>query len=430
MKKAIALTDINKPLSTARSLTRIGWVARFFRSQLFAALETITYGHLTIEERFDHGARFEFGDRRAEPQAHILINDPACYAQIALGGDIGAGESYMDGLWDARDLERVIRVFVGDDHLLNQMESRLAWLTRPLYRRLHSRRANSRDQARDNIRAHYDLGNAFYSAWLDPTMMYSCAYYDSPDATLEQAQYAKLDRLLDSLKMRPGDTLLEIGTGWGSLAIRAAEQYGVRVTTTTISAEQAAYAREAIRARGLDDRITVLERDYRDLDGQYDHIVSVEMIEAVGHQYFDAYFRQLERLLAPHGRAAIQAITMADQHFELYRKSTDFINQYIFPGGCLPSITALQDAATRNTSLRLVQLDDIGLHYARTLREWRANLAAKLNQLPAANREPGFLRMWDYYLMSCAGAFAERRISTVQIVYAKRQADVEALDTH
>ena len=428
MKKAQALTEFNNPLPAARSLARFGSYARFMRSQLFAALESVTYGQLVIEEGFEGGERFRFGPADAELRARITINDPACYAQIALGGDIGAGESYMDGLWDAEDLEQVIRVFVGDDQLLERMEGRLSGLTRPLYRRLHSRRANSKDQARRNISAHYDLGNAFYSAWLDPSMMYSCAVFPDAEATLEQAQYLKLDMLLDSLEIQPGQRLLEIGTGWGSLAIRAAEKYGAMVTTTTISAEQARYAREAVSARGLDDRITVLEHDYRDLEGRFDHVVSVEMIEAVGHEYFDTYFRQLDRLLTPQGRAAIQAITMVDQNYEQYRRSTDFINQYIFPGGCLPSITALQDAATRNSSLRLARLQDIGLHYARTLREWRQNLAANLDRLPEENREPSFLRMWDYYLMSCAGAFAERRISTVQLLYTKRQADVEALD--
>ena len=330
----------------------------------------------------------------------------------------------MDGLWDADDLEHVIRIFVGDDTLLARMESRLAWITQPLYRRLHRRRANRPQQARENIRAHYDLGNAFYAAWLDPSMMYSCAVFDGQQDTLEAAQWRKIDRLLDSLQLQAGDSLLEIGTGWGSLAIRAAEKYGASVTTTTISREQADWARAAIARRGLTDRITVLESDYRDLEGQFDHIVSVEMIEAVGHEYIDAYFRQIERLLKPTGRVAIQAITMVDQNYERYRRRTDFINQYIFPGGCLPSISVLQQAATRNTSLRLARLEDIGLHYARTLRQWHANLHRNLAILPTANRDPRFLRMWDYYLMSCAGAFAERRISAVQLLWVRRQADI------
>lgn len=421
------LSRIRNPLARRRELARAGLVSRLCRRVLFSTLASLRHGRLEISETFPGGQSRAFGRPDHALSACIQVRDPACYPVIALGGDIGAGEAYMQGLWDADDLERVVRIFVGDEQLLADMESRLARLLRPMYLRWHRARENDLRRARDNISAHYDLGNDFYAAWLDDGMVYSCALFADEADSLEAAQRRKIDRLLDALALAPGEHLVEIGTGWGALAIRAAERYGVRVTTTTLSAEQARLARERIARRGLSDRVQVVERDYRELEGRYDALVSVEMIEAVGHEYLLDYFATIERLLAPHGRAAIQAITIADQHYERYRRGTDFINQYIFPGGCLPSVTAMQQAVAQRTTLRLVRLEDIGLHYARTLREWHRRLMDARPRLPAAFRDPVFLRMWEYYLLSCAGAFAERRISAVQMLYRKRLSDCEPL---
>lgn len=407
----------------ARGLSSTSAMTRFMRRQLFGVLSQLQGAHLTIDEAFEGGSEHQFGSETATLRAQLTVHDPAAYAQIALGGDIGAGESYMDGLWSSDDLEAVVRAFLCDDQLLDNMEGRLSWLTRPAYRWLHRSRRNNKDQARRNISAHYDLGNDFYSQWLDSRMLYSCAIYPQADSDLEAAQIEKIDRICRKLGIQPGDTVIEIGTGWGAMAMHAAEHYGAKVTTTTISREQAAYARAQVEARGLEGQVTILEDDYRDLNGQFDHLISVEMIEAVGYDYFQTYFKQIGALLKPTGKALIQAITIGDQRFDSYRKSTDFINQYIFPGGCLPSVEVINQGVSANTALRLDHLEDIGLHYARTLRDWYQLIHRDESALPKSNQDPRFLRMWDYYLLSCAGAFAERRISTVQMLFAGPAAD-------
>ena len=425
MNQELSMTSSAARLS--RGLSSASTLHRFLRRQLFHVLEQLEGGHLTVEEKFEGGQTHEFGPANAELRATLSVHDPAVFAQIALGGDIGAGETYMEGGWTTPDLEAVVRVFLCDEKLLDNMEGRLSWLTRPAYRLLHRARSNGKDQARRNISAHYDLGNDFYRLWLDQRMLYSCAIYPQEGSDLAAAQVEKIDRICRKLKIQPGDSVIEIGTGWGAMAIHAAEHYGAQVTTTTISREQAAYAREQVQAKGLGDRVTILEQDYRDLEGQFDHLISVEMIEAVGHEYFDTYFQQIGALLKPTGKALIQAITIGDQRYDAYRKSTDFINQYIFPGGCLPSVEVINRGLSRNSKLRLDHLEDIGLHYARTLRDWHKLLHQHEDQLPAANRDPRFLRMWDYYLLSCAGAFAERRISTVQMMFAGPAADRDAI---
>lgn len=411
----------------ARGLSTTSALTRFMRRQLFGVLKHLQGAHLCITEDFEGGAEHRFGPETAGLRAALTVHDPAAYVQIALGGDIGAGESYMDGLWSSDDLEAVVRAFLCDETLLDNMEGRLSWLTRPAYRWLHRGRRNDKDQARRNISAHYDLGNDFYSQWLDSRMLYSCAIYPQADSDLEAAQVEKIDRICRKLNIQPGQTVIEIGTGWGAMAMHAAEHYGAQVTTTTISREQAAYAREQVSARGLEDQVTILEDDYRDLTGQFDHLISVEMIEAVGYDYFQTYFKQIGALLKPTGKALIQAITIGDQRFDSYRKSTDFINQYIFPGGCLPSVEVINQGISANTALRLDHLEDIGLHYARTLRDWHTLIHKNEAALPESNRDPRFLRMWDYYLLSCAGAFAERRISTVQMLFAGPAADRDAI---
>jgi cyclopropane-fatty-acyl-phospholipid synthase len=335
---------------------------------------------------------------------------------VAFGGSVGAGESFMAGDWTVDDLTALVRILLVNRGVLDGLDSGWSRLAEPARRVLHAAARNTRAGSRRNIAAHYDIGNDFFELFLDPTMMYSCAVFERDDMSLEQAQIAKLDRLCRKLDLKPGDHLLEIGTGWGALALHAAVHYGCRVTTTTISREQHALARERIAAAGLTDRITLRLDDYRDLDGRYDKLVSVEMIEAIGHQYFDTFFRRCGELLAPGGTMVLQAITIDDRQFESARDSVDFIKRHIFPGSCIPSVTALAQSVARSSTLRIVDLEDIGPHYATTLAAWHRNLFANAAQARALGYPEALLRMWHFYLSYCEGGFAERALGDVQIV--------------
>ncbi|MBC7802456.1 MAG: class I SAM-dependent methyltransferase [Candidatus Parcubacteria bacterium] len=384
------------------------------RRVVFARLAGLEQGTLLLREgaetiRFGNGA----------PEVEIEVRNPAFYAEIAFGGSVGAGESYMLGHWAAQDLTALVRLLLRNRGVLDGMEGGLAQFAAPLRVVAHWLHRNTRAGSRRNISAHYDIGNDFYRLFLDDTMMYSCALFEHPGMTLEQAQTAKLDAICRKLALGPQDHVLEIGTGWGGFALHAASRYGCRVTTTTISPSQHAFAIERVRAAGLGDRITLLLRDYRDLEGSYDKLASIEMIEAVGHQYYGEYFSRCDALLKPGGRMLLQAITIADQHYERARGEVDFIKRYIFPGCCIPSVTALAQAMTAASSLRMVQLEDIGLHYATTLRLWRANFQANSGRLHVLGLPASFLRMWEFYLCYCEGGFAERALGDVQFLLEK-----------
>lgn len=347
----------------------------------------------------------------------LHVRDRRFYTEIAFGGSVGAGESFMAGDWTCDDLTALVRILLVNRDVLDGLDGgRFTRLSDWARRFLHAAARNTRTGSRRNIVAHYDIGNDFFALFLDPTMMYSCAFYERPGMTLEEAQVAKLDRICRKLDLRPGDHLLEIGTGWGGLAIRAASRYGCRVTTTTISREQYALARERVAAAGLADRVTVLSEDYRDLTGSYDKLVSVEMIEAVGHQYYDTFFARCGDLLAPGGTMLLQAITIADRQYDAARDSVDFIKRHIFPGCCIPSVGALVGSAARASHLRVVDLEDIGPHYATTLAAWRKNLFANADVVRARGYPETLLRMWDFYLSYCEGGFAERALGDVHIV--------------
>ena len=389
---------------------KIGLAERLVRRQLTAlehgvlAVDGETYGHAT---------------ERCQLRATVRVHDARFWADVAFGGSVGAGESYTAGHWSADDLTAALRILAANREVMDAIDSGFAALSAPLRKVLHWTARNTRSGSRRNIAAHYDLGNDFFALILDPTMMYSSALFERPAMTLEEAQIAKLERICRRLELKPGERVVEIGTGWGAFALHAAGRYGCHVTTTTISEKQHALARERIRAAGLEDRITLLKRDYRDLDGRYDKLVSIEMIEAVGHQYFGGFFRKCAALLEPHGRMLLQAITIADQNYEAARKSVDFIKRYIFPGCCIPSVTALVSAATRASDLRLAHLDDIGLHYATTLRLWRENLSRN----GAAARGLGYaeelLRMWEFYFAYCEAGFAERALGDIHALFVK-----------
>lgn len=401
-------------LSSASAGNGLG--AGLLKRAVLHQLGRLRHGQLTICE---DGERQTFGQPGNEPHGEIQVLDAAAWAMVAGNGSIGAGEAYVHGYWSSPDLTAVIRVFVANLAVLDGMERGLARLGRPLIRGLHWLNRNTRRGAQRNIAAHYDLGNALFEQFLDPTMMYSAAMFRSATDSLEQAQLNKLDRICRKLDLRPSDHLLEIGTGWGSLALHAAERYSCRVTTTTLSREQFAYTQRRIAERGLAERITLLREDYRDLDGRYDKLVSVEMIEAVGHRFLPAYFRQCARLLADDGLMLLQAITIRDQRYAQARRSVDFIQRYIFPGGALPSVQRMLEIVGRDTDLNLHHMEDFGLHYARTLRHWHDNLRRARHALEQLGYDEQFFRLWEFYLCYCEGGFLERSIGTAQLLLAK-----------
>jgi len=391
-----------------------GLAARAVRARLGG----LRHGRITVLEG---GMRLEYGapSSRCPLEATVEVRDPRFWSELAFGGSIGAGEAYMEGYWSADDLTALVRILLANPEVLDGMETGLARLSAPLQKALHWLNRSTRAGARRNIAAHYDLGNDFFALFLDPTMMYSCAIFAHPEMTLEEAQILRLERVCRKLDLKPSDHLLEIGTGWGGMAIYAAQRTGCRVTTTTISREQYGLARERVAAAGLENRITVLLEDYRDLQGRYDKLVSLEMIEAVGHQFFDAYFAQCGKLLKDDGLMLLQAITIADQRYEAARRSVDFIQRHIFPGGALPSVTKMLQSITAHTDMKLVDLEDIGPHYATTLRRWRESFVARLDEVRALGYPERFIRMWEFYLCYCEGGFEERAIGDVQMLLAK-----------
>jgi cyclopropane-fatty-acyl-phospholipid synthase len=388
------------------------------RRALRERLAGLRHGALTLID----GDRIEcYGNvgPRCALAASVRVHDPRFYGEIAFGGSIGAGEAYMQGYWSVDDLTALTRILLANRDVLDGMEGGAARVTVPLQKALHWAARNTRAGSARNIAAHYDLGNEFFRLFLDPTLMYSSAVFERPDMTLEEASVAKLDRICRRLDLGPEDHVLEIGTGWGGFALHAAGRYGCRVTTTTISRRQYDLASERIAAAGLSGRVTLLLEDYRDLAGRYDKLVSIEMIEAVGHQFYDAYFRKCSDLLKPDGMMLLQAITIADQRYEAARKSVDFIQRHIFPGSCIPSVAVIADALARVTDLRVFHLEDIGPHYATTLRHWRGNLFANMEKVRALGYPDEFIRMWEFYFCYCEGGFAERAIGDVQMLLVK-----------
>ena len=410
--------------SPRNGLLANGLGAGLLKRGLLRQLAHLRHGHLTLVEA---GERQLFGQPDAHLRAEIQVHDEAFWPMVAGNGSIGAGEAYMQGYWSSPDLTAVIRLFVVNLDVLDGLEGGLARLGRPLLHGLHWLNRNTRRGSRKNIAAHYDLGNALFEQLLDSTMMYSAAMFRSAEDSLEQAQLYKLQRICEKLDLQPDDHLLEIGTGWGSMALYAASHYGCRVTTTTLSREQYEYTRQRIEAQGLQDRITLLLKDYRDLEGQYDKLVSIEMIEAVGHRYLPTYFRQCARLLKDDGLMLLQSITIRDQRYEQAKGSVDFIQRYIFPGGALPSLQVLLENVGRDTDLNLHHMEDFGLHYARTLRLWHDNLRRARHSLEQLGYDEQFYRLWEFYLCYCEGGFLERSIGAAQLLLAKPGARPEPL---
>ncbi|MGX5914056.1 class I SAM-dependent methyltransferase [Aliidiomarina sp. Khilg15.8] len=402
------------------------WVEKWCRELALKALSYIQYGHITMLE--DGDVVGEYGDKTSLLHARVDVHHPRTYRRFLFDGDIGAGESYTDGDWTSPDLVSVIRLFAANLEAMDKISNRFGWLTWPFQKLSFLARRNSKRQAKQNIVSHYDLGNDLYTRFLDQRMQYSSAVYPTAESNLEEAQAHKLDRLCQMLDLKTTDHLIEIGTGWGGLAIHAAQNYGCKVTTTTISDAQYEYARERVEALGLEGQITLLKDDYRDLEGKFDKLVSVEMIEAVGKSYLPGFFAKCSSLLKPDGRLVIQAITIADQRSASYNRNVDFIQRHIFPGGYLPSITQMTRLLSLKTDLVVRQVDDIGLDYARTLHDWRLRFNNSRSELQSLGYDDRFTRLWNYYLCYCEGGFSERSVSAVQLA-ATKPADKGALRT-
>jgi len=417
--KAGSIAHVDMP-SAATSITAL---QNLGRSALLGQLGKLAIGSLTVVEA---GQTHHFGQRPAEASlvATIDVLAPQFWADAAFGGTVGAGEAFIHGTWRCDNLTALIRIMVLNRDVMNGMERGLAWVTAPTRRILHWLNRNSKEGSQRNIAAHYDLGNDFFALFLDPTLAYSCGIFEREDSTLHDASLAKFDEICRKLDLKPADHLVEIGTGWGGLALHAALNYGCRVTTTTISKEQYAHSVARVKAAGLEDRITLLLKDYRDLEppagsGGFDKLVSVEMIEAVGPQYLDTYFAKCSSLLKPGGAMLLQAITIQDQFYEQALKNVDFIQRFIFPGSFIPSVTAITNSVTRATDMKVSHLRDIGPHYATTLRSWREAFFARLPEIRALGLPDTFIRMWDFYFCYCEGGFAERQLGDVHMLLTK-----------
>ena len=403
----------NKTPSDNISLSKFD---EFAKNMIFKKLSLITQGSVVI---FENDDKHHFGLNNESLVAEIYVHHRKFYSEIAFGGSIGAAEAYILGYWSTNDLTSVVRVLLQNRSVLEGFESGLAKLTKPIQKIFHWLNRNSYTGSRKNIAAHYDLGNDFFEIWLDKKMMYSCAIFEKSTSSLEDAATLKLERVCQKLQLNKNDHVIEIGSGWGGFAIYAAKNYGCNVTTATISKEQFSGAEARIKAAGLSEKITLLLEDYRDLSGAYDKLVSIEMIEAVGYKYYKDYFKKCSSLLKDNGLMVIQAITIADQQYKRTIKSVDFIQKYIFPGGCLPSLTNMTNTLTENTDIRMVNVEDIGPHYATTLSHWRDRMYENIETIKGMGYSDKFIRMWHYYLCYCEGAFIERAIGDVQITAIK-----------
>jgi cyclopropane-fatty-acyl-phospholipid synthase len=410
----LVLDSLEMPRAVRASL-----LARLGRKLLLKQLALFEHGELRVIE--PDGTPHVFGRRRADFDVGctLHITHPQTFADAAFGGTVGAGEAYIRGLWRCEEMVNLVRIFVANREQMNHMDASWAFASRPLLRLFHWANRNSRNGSARNIAAHYDLGNDLYKLMLDETMAYSCGIFPRPDASLVVASTAKFEAVCRKLDLKASDHVVEIGTGWGGFAIHAVERYGCRVTTTTISQAQYDFAVQKVKSLGLSDRITVLLQDYRDLEGQYDKLVSIEMVEAVGARFLDVYFEHCARLVKPDGAMLLQAITIQDQFYEQALKSVDYIQRYVFPGSFIPSVAALTKSVAKVTDFKIFHLEDIGPHYARTLRMWRERFFRNLGKVRELGYSDSFVRLWEYYLCYCEGGFMERQLGTVQMLLTK-----------
>jgi cyclopropane-fatty-acyl-phospholipid synthase len=373
-----------------------------------ASIELIEANHISVH-----------GQRSGELRGQLVVHDTSFYKDLITGGSIGAAEAYLDGKWTSPNLTRLVQVMAKNQAQLDALESKMQWLAKLKNFLLKRKNTNTEQGAKRNILAHYDIGNELYERFLDNSMLYSCAIYSEQAQSLSQAQQNKMLTICERLELKEGEHVLEIGTGWGGLAIFMAKEYGCKVTTTTISEAQFSFAQQQINALGLTEKITLLKQDYRKLTGEYDKLVSIEMIEAVGHEYLGAFFETCSQRLKADGKMLIQAITIADGRYDKYRKGVDFIQKYIFPGGCLPSVAVMTGKLAQHTDLVVHEIHDIGLHYARTLHDWRQAFEHSWEELKTLGYNEEFKRLWLFYFSYCEGAFRERVISTHHLVARK-----------
>lgn len=397
------------------------------KSTLFNIFGNLRFGRLSID---NCGQLYEFGDPQGQDPiiATLSIHDPQLYPDILFKGSLGAAESYIKGYWSTDNLTNVTRLFVANTDLLNrQMDAGWSRMTAPLMRTYHWLRKNTQRGSKKNIVAHYDLSNDFFRLFLDRSMGYSCGIFEHENSTLHEAQIAKFDRICQKLDLKEKDHVIEIGGGWGGFALHAAQNYGCRVTTTTISNNQYLYMQSLFADTGLAEKVTVLQQDYRELTGRFNKLVSIEMIEAVGHHFLDTFFAKCCELLKPDGMMALQAITIPDHEFSRHKNSVDFIKRYIFPGSCIPSVSAITKSIKRHTDLHLTHFEDITPHYATTLRLWRERFFANLTKVKAMGFSNNFIRMWEYYLASCEGSFQEHYNGDVQMIFTRPQCPREQI---
>ena len=392
------------------------WSDRFARGALFRVLKTINNGYLTIDE---DGEYYEFGDRNSSLRASIVVSNPSFYRMVLLHGSIGAGEAYMSSCWNSPDLTRVIQLICRNMEQLTRIDSGWSTFMQGVDKIKHTCTPNSRVGSRKNISAHYDLSNDLFQLFLDPSMMYSSAVYKTGAKTLEDAQKAKMQSLADKLDIDSSHHILEIGTGWGAMAVFLAENYGCKVTTTTISREQHEFAVQLVKSKNVQHLVTVLDKDYRELSGTFDRLISIEMIEAVGEKFMPGFFRKCDSLVKPGGKLVLQSITIPEQRYQYASRNVDFIQKYIFPGGFLPSVQSMLENTGKQTRLQLEEVDSIGIDYAETLAQWRKMFLESREDVQALGFDNLFIRLWEFYFCYCEGGFRERSIDTVQAVFRR-----------
>ncbi|GAA6135975.1 cyclopropane-fatty-acyl-phospholipid synthase family protein [Oceaniserpentilla sp. 4NH20-0058] len=398
---------------------RISVFNQFAKRMVLSHLKRLHSGCIVIHDGKNIHSFGEKLNSSNELYGELTIHDTQAYSDIMTAGSIGAAEAYMTGDWSTPDLTKLMRVMVRNMDILNGLEGGIAKISKPFLKGFHWLNQNTEKGSRRNIAAHYDLGNDFFESFLDPTMMYSSGIFPSGNSTMEEASTYKLKTICEKLNLNENDHVVEIGTGWGSFAIYAAKNYGCKVTTTTISEQQYIYAANEVKLNGLESKITLLKQDYRNLEGKFDKLVSIEMIEAVGWKFYDTFFSKCASLLKSNGVMLIQAITIEDQRFDKAKKDVDFIQRYIFPGSCIPSIAAITHATKQSTDLRLVQLQDYAQHYARTLSQWHVAFNNNENQISQLGYSDDFKRMWRFYLSYCEAGFSERAIGVSHLVFAK-----------
>ena len=396
--------------------TKATFLTSMFKNGLKKKLDCLIDGHIKVN---DGNETFSFGDVKSDFRANVDIHSQEFYVMTGSGGALGIAEAYILGYWSADNVVILMRILLKNRSILLSINNGFAKLLSQVNKLIHRSRQNTLKGSKENILAHYDLSNDFYKLWLDPTMTYSCAYFNNPDVSLEEASIEKLDRICRKLNLSKNDSVLEIGTGWGSFSIHAAKKYGCNITTTTISDAQYQYARSRVVEEGLESKITVINKDYRKIQGLYDKIVSIEMIEAVGYEFIPEYFKKISSLLRPNGLMALQGITYNDQHFDTYKDSVDFVKKYVFPGSCLISVSQIIDVIKDKTDLSMIDMEDITRHYAETLNRWRNNFMGVLPEVKQMGYSQAFINMWEFYLLYCEAGFLERNIGDVQLVFAK-----------